>query len=163
MFTVYIHTNKINNKCYVGITAQTPINRWKNGNGYKSQKLFFRAIQKYGWDNFNHIIFAENLTKEQADKMEIALIALYKTNDSAFGYNISNGGEKTTLGIKLSREARQNMSEAHKGKKQTEEIILKRVKKYSGSKHFMYGKHLSESTKEKMRNAKCRKQKTKIL
>lgn len=161
MYTVYIHTNKINNKCYVGITSQTITNRWKNGYGYKSQKLFFRAIQKYGWDKFDHIIFADNLTKKQADKVEIALIALYKTNDSNFGYNISKGGEKTTLGIKLSNEARQHMSEAHKGKTQAKETILKRVQKFSGSDHWMHGKHWDENTKEKMRIAKLGKKQTK--
>ena len=161
MYTVYIHINKVNNKRYIGITSQTVNNRWKNGYGYKSQKLFFRAIQKYGWDNFDHIIFAENLTKEQADKMEIALIALYKSNDNKYGYNVSDGGEKTTLGIKLSEEARCHMSEAHKGKVQTKETISKRVEQYSGTRHWLYGKHWDEKTKAKMRTAKLGKKQTK--
>ena len=33
-WTVYMHTNKINNKVYVGITSQKVQNRWNNGKGY---------------------------------------------------------------------------------------------------------------------------------
>ena len=28
----------------------------KDGNGYKKQSYFYRAIQKYGWDSFTHEI-----------------------------------------------------------------------------------------------------------
>lgn len=51
---VYMHTNNINGKRYIGI-SQNPKRRWKNGNGYKTQ-LFGKAINKYGWDNFTHEI-----------------------------------------------------------------------------------------------------------
>lgn len=55
-YKVYIHTNIINEKKYVGITKQNLKRRWKNGWGYydKSGRCYFwRAIQKYGWDNFS--------------------------------------------------------------------------------------------------------------
>ena len=79
---VYMHTNKINNKVYVGQTCQQPPEkRWgQNGYKYSNNEYFYRAIQKYGWDNFEHIIFAEDLTKKDADNMEILLIKLYNTN-----------------------------------------------------------------------------------
>ena len=53
-FYVYIHTNKINNKKYIGITCQNPSKRWRNGNGYKNG-YFAKAIKKYGWDCINDI------------------------------------------------------------------------------------------------------------
>ena len=97
---VYIHSNKTNNKVYIGITNQKPENRWgKNGNKYNAnQPVFYNAIQKYGWDNFEHIIFAENLNEYEAKHMEVLLIALYKSNcrkykDPEYGYNMTDGGD----------------------------------------------------------------------
>ena len=94
-YCVYIHRNIINNKAYIGISSygDDPNQRWQNGKGYIKQSLFYNAIIKYGWDNFEHIIWAEHLTEEDAKKWEIRLIAMFNTTDSDFGYNISNGGE----------------------------------------------------------------------
>ena len=36
-YTVYIHQNQLNNKRYVGITADIVESRWRNGAGYKTQ------------------------------------------------------------------------------------------------------------------------------
>ena len=41
---VYMHTNKINGKKYVGITCKIPRKRWENGKGYKGQR-FYLAIE----------------------------------------------------------------------------------------------------------------------
>lgn len=95
-YVVYCHTNKINNKKYIGITKNSPQERWgKNGNGYK-QQIFYRAIEKYGWDNFDHEILYENLSKEDAEKYERKLIKEYKTNSPSFGYNVAQGGMLTS-------------------------------------------------------------------
>lgn len=53
-YTVYVHVNKINGKMYVGITSQTVEQRWRQGKGYKHCVFFYRAIEKYGWDGFEH-------------------------------------------------------------------------------------------------------------
>ena len=92
MYTVYCHTNKFNNKRYVGITKQEPKVRWQNGYGYRGNEYFFRAIQKYGWDNFDHEILYEGLEKEEAERIEMQLIKDWNLNDRKFGYNISHGG-----------------------------------------------------------------------
>ena len=91
-YCVYMHVNKINDKKYIGITKNKPEDRWQNGHGYKRQ-IFYKAIQKYGWDNFDHIILFENLSEEEACKKEIELISLHKSDNKNYGYNISHGGE----------------------------------------------------------------------
>ena len=55
-YTVYMHDNKINHKKYIGITSQDPEKRWRQGTNYKTCIAFQRAVDKYGWDGFDHII-----------------------------------------------------------------------------------------------------------
>ena len=131
-----MHTSP-NNKRYIGITSQKPERRWrKNGDGYKDHIYFWRAIQKYGWDNFKHDILFVDLTKEEAEQKEIELISHYNSNDINFGYNMSIGGESGSKGYKYSDEQKKYMSEIHKGEK-----------------NGMYGKHHNEETIEKNRVA----------
>lgn len=102
MYCLYIHTNKINGKRYVGITGYSnPKRRWGvNGCKYDSSPRFLNAIKKYGWDNFEHEIRLTNLTKEEAKERERFYISLFRTTDDRFGYNISKGGESNDQGKK---------------------------------------------------------------
>ena len=95
-YCVYMHINKINNKKYIGITCQLPKYRWDSGYGYQGQELFWNAIQKYGWENFEHHILFENLTETEAKQIEINLIKEYHTcvlDEDCWGYNLTRGGE----------------------------------------------------------------------
>lgn len=114
-YTVYMHRNKINDKAYIGLTRQSAQDRWRNGKGYKHCLKFNRAIEKYGWDNFEHIIICEGLSEEEASKLEIELIEECDTINN--GYNISLGGSTTNH----SQETLQKMSRTMKGRKLTEE------------------------------------------
>lgn len=90
-YCVYIHKNKINQKVYVGITSQKPERRWGcKGHNYQMQVKFYQAIQKYGWDNFEHLILYSNLNETEAIKLESELIEKY--NSIEHGYNVSTGG-----------------------------------------------------------------------
>lgn len=67
--------------------------RWSNnGSQYKLCNLFWKAIQKYKWDGFEHIVLIDNITKEMACIIEKELIKKYKTQDKKFGYNLADGG-----------------------------------------------------------------------
>lgn len=89
MYCVYEHVNKQNGKIYIGITSNIK-RRWSgNGYQYKSCTLFYNAIQKYGWDGFDHIVIKENLTKEEAFDIEKMLIE----QNRSISYNISEGGD----------------------------------------------------------------------
>lgn len=92
MFTIYRHINKCNGKCYVGQTKNDVEKRWQSGKGYSGSKRFYRAIVKYGWDNFEHEILETNIpTRELANEREIYYIDLY--NSTEYGYNVSKGGQ----------------------------------------------------------------------
>ena len=55
-YTLYEHISP-SGKIYVGITCRKPEYRWNYGKGYTTDQMYFkRAIDKYGWDNFQHII-----------------------------------------------------------------------------------------------------------
>lgn len=146
------------NKVYVGITSQQPEKRWgKNGIHYKASSYFWNAIQYHGWDNFQHIIFATGLSKDEAGHMEQLLILLYETTDRAKGYNFTFGGEggmptketcqkirEKALGRKPSAETRQKMSLARKGRKLSKETINK-------CREARKGYTMSESTRQKVK------------
>lgn len=87
-WVVYLHTNLINHKKYVGITCtKKPEYRWgSKGQGYKQQAKFYNAIKKYGWENFSHEILASGLTEEEALDLETYYIEKYNSIDN--GYNI---------------------------------------------------------------------------
>lgn len=92
-YKLYVHISP-SNKRYYGITGREKVElRWQNGNGYKKNIYFYRAIKKYGWDNFKHIVLFSNLTKEEAGLLEQMYITLYDTQNPKYGYNICNGGE----------------------------------------------------------------------
>lgn len=129
---VYIHRTPVN-KAYIGITCKNPEYRWANGKGYANNSHFNKAIKKYGWDNIEHIIFADNLSKEEACKIEKLLISTFETNNPLYGYNIINGGEF----FNHSEESKIKMSLLKKGK-------------YDGVNNPNYGKHFTEESKLKI-------------
>lgn len=145
-FKVYKHTTP-SGKVYIGITKQDVKQRWRDGNGYKTQTLFYRAIEKYGWENINHEILFENLTQEQANQKEIELIRQYRSNDAAFGYNIDNGGNAVGT---FSEEHIRKMILA-----QNNPALTERKRQASvGEKNWFYGKTHTEEARRKMSEAK---------
>lgn len=92
-YLIYKHTNKINGKIYIGITKNNIETRYKYGEGYKSQ-VFGKAIEKYGWENFEHEVLKDNLTLEEAKSGEVYYISFYKDKigwDNL--YNQTEGGD----------------------------------------------------------------------
>ena len=116
MYCVYKHTCP-RGKVYIGITKRKPQKRWKGGLGYESNRYFFRAIQKYGWDNFKHEILETNLTQAEASERERYFIKLYNSTNPDCGYNIEAGG--LAGAEKFTEAMRKTFSE--RGKKVTEE------------------------------------------
>lgn len=149
-FFVYIHTCP-NGKKYVGVTKRTTEERWCDGEGYKGQKHFYAAIQKYGWDNIGH----ESFEVESSSLMlywERILIYHHKTIDRKYGYNKSGGGECIN-GFYLSEEIRKKISETMKHRKVSEETKQKMSKTLTGRTSPMKGRTQSESARKKISEA----------
>ena len=134
-------------KYYVGITNQKNITgRWKSGDGYKTQP-FYRAIQKYGWDNFEHEIIAENLTEDEAKNFEIFLIKELGSKGK-YGYNMTFGGDGVT-GVDRCGEKNSFYGKMHT--EETKEKMSKsRAGKYTGETNSFYGKKHTDDCKIKM-------------
>lgn len=168
---VYIHRNMINNKAYIGITSQNTNERWGvDGKEYcrGTQPRFQNAIQKYGWENFEHIIWADGLTEEEANHLEILLIAMFKTNccrykNPSYGYNLTDGGGGMS-GHKDTAETKKKKSEASRDMWAQDGFREKMVQIHTGSKHRPFSeqarRNISESLKGRFpreKNPMCRK------
>lgn len=86
-YCVYAHLNKVNGKVYVGTTGQSPLDRFNNGWGYHKNPEFSADIKKYGWENFEHMILDDCLTKEEAFRVERFFIESFEATDPEQGYN----------------------------------------------------------------------------
>lgn len=151
-YVVYMHTNRINGKKYIGITSQKYVTgRWHNGEGYKQQRRFYSAIKHYGWDGFVHEVLFSDLSKDEAEQKEVELIAKYRANDPEHGYNIENGGHTN----KYTKEQRKQMSLSHIGIKRTHETRKKMSASHIGlSTKWLTGRKASEETRNKMSERK---------
>ena len=118
-FIVYKHTGP-SGKVYIDITGRKPEKRRGNGKWYKRCTHMMAAIEKYGWNNIRHDIIAQGLTKEEAEEAEIKYIALYKSNDRRYGYNIDFGGSASG---RMSAQTREKNRLAHERRQQPDSAI----------------------------------------
>jgi group I intron endonuclease len=92
--SIYCVYCTVTRKKYIGKTKQKVKTRIKQH--YKDRKrldyLFYRAINKHGWNAFIWGII-EECELDLLNKREEYWISYYKTNDNKYGYNMSSGGE----------------------------------------------------------------------
>lgn len=101
-FVVYKFTNKSNGKIYIGKTSgklkirvYNHIADARNG----KQTIFARALRKYGLEGFDIEIIFEGKSDEEILGKEREFIAKFKSNNSRFGYNLTDGGEGQVPGL----------------------------------------------------------------
>lgn len=140
-YKVYIHIFP-NQKVYIGVTKQKPEYRWRNGKKYNNNEYMNNAIQKYGWENIEHKILYDNLSKEQAENKEKELILKYKSNIREFGYNILEGGN---ISNGMTEKGKQQMVDKNKGKHRSPKTEFKK-----GHKPWTAGKKMSNEFKQKL-------------
>lgn len=88
---IYLTTNNIDNKKYIGQKNYDSQGKWKRylGSGIHLK----RAIDKYGRENFSREIIEECKTKEELDRREIYWINTYNAVKDDNFYNIAHGGD----------------------------------------------------------------------
>jgi group I intron endonuclease len=161
---VYLITNRVNGKQYVGQTVQTLKQRWDKHNVNDNCPAMAKAIKKYGRESFDIETLHTCETKEEMDFVEIFYISLLSTKPP-YGYNLTDGGDGAA-GFKMpdsakeklrilatgrvaSEETRKKMSISHKGQKRTEEARRNISLAKLGNTSRLGRKH-SEETKQKM-------------
>ena len=85
-YFVYILTDP-NGKIYIGYGKGDPEKRWANGNGYNHNAALKTAIAEYGWKNFKHEVYRDELCLEEAQDLEHRLIKEKESWDPDIGYN----------------------------------------------------------------------------
>ena len=137
---IYLTTNLINNKKYIGKHKASVFDETYKGSG----KYITKAFNKYGFDNFKVEILKICDSLSELNDSEIEYIAKYNAVESDEFYNLANGGEGNTskrteetieklrnslTGRTLSEEHKRHVSESKKGQrvgcKMSEETKLK--------------------------------------
>lgn len=86
---IYLTTNLINGKKYVGKHKSSYFNPEYKGSG----KVLWKAIKKYDWDNFKVELLKECNSLEELNQSEIEEISLRNAIVSEEYYNLKGGGE----------------------------------------------------------------------
>ena len=161
---VYLITNLVSGKQYVGKTLQTLKQRWDKHNVNDNCPAMAAAIKKYSRDLFKVETLHICETKEEMDFVEMFYISLLSTK-APNGYNLTDGGDgnvgyvhseeirkkirEKAKGRVVSEETRRKMSTAHKGQRRSEEQRRNISLSKMGNKSTL-GRKMPEDTKRKI-------------
>ena len=149
---IYITTNTLNNKIYIGqhISSKFDFNYLGSGSVLK------RAIKKHGKSHFSSLLLESCESIEDLNRKESYWISYYNSTDPTVGYNIKYGGNNTPLPervkAKISKAQRDNPNRSMLGRLHTSAAKLKMSQSASGkAKSPAARKHMSEAKKGKPR------------
>lgn len=109
---IYLITNLINEKKYVGQSVDISRRWWVHANGYE-KSLISSAIKKYGKNNFSFQILIELDNIDDMNLLEPFFIKHYNSlSENGQGYNIKVGGKNSPQ----SQSTKLKISKANKGK-----------------------------------------------
>jgi group I intron endonuclease len=133
-FTIYLLTNRVNGKYYVGQTLRTARHRWSvhkceaKTRSARASAYLYKAIRKHGADAFIVETLATATNLDDLNRLEELWILVLDAMNPAVGYNAARGGRNhvataatrakvsaSLRGRALSPERRARMSAAQKG------------------------------------------------
>lgn len=129
---IYLITNKVNGKQYVGQTIRT-LNERLREHRRNTKSLIGKAFKKYGKDSFEVEILHQIDSFDKLQELEMLEITSRNTL-APNGYNIALGGEGT-MGYKHSDKSKDKMSHIKK-------------EAYIGKGNPFFGKTHTEATKK---------------
>ncbi len=127
---IYVHTNLVNGKSYVGQTTKGIASRWElhcrcarspHTPAYKT--IFSKAIRKYGPEGFEPQVLSRASSQAELDNLEKIWIILLQTKQP-LGYNLSDGGY-AAAGHVVTPEVRAICRAAAKAQWQNPEFLQK--------------------------------------
>ena len=153
---IYKTTNLFNGKIYIGRHKSKKFDPKYFGSGYR----ILNIIHKYGTNLLTCELLQECYSEEELNEMERFWISKYHSMDRTIGYNLMDGGYKTT-GIHHSDTTKEKISKSKMGHspnrvyhvtEETKKKIKDSIKNYYLTHdNPKKGTHLSEETKEKLR------------
>jgi len=163
---IYLFTNLLNGKKYVGQTKWLPERRWKahRKSGVKGARLLFhRAIAKNGWENFKREVIWTGDARLLNEKETYYIKKHNSFVDGGWGYNLTRGGgvkSKSKLVIRKHRVAAKRRWE------DPEERLLQSQRQVECWKDLDYrkrasdcqlGKKLTHATRKKISDSRVGK------
>lgn len=137
MYIVYCHTNRVNDKRYVGWAIvkhgqayhDAMMRRWHTHCCSRREDLFVRAIRKHGEGAFNHEVLEVMTTRagiKHAEKLWIIERKSCAVDHPETGYNMTRGGDGGgMLGHVPTKEHREKIRQALRSWQPTPEQRLK--------------------------------------
>ncbi len=110
---IYLITNLVNGKVYVGQTTRSLEVRWKGHCSGATRGWNYpicKAIRKYGPESFSIKNLATCETQEWSDYLEKVWILLYDSRNRTKGYNVRSGGDTSPM----AESTRKQLSELSK-------------------------------------------------
>jgi group I intron endonuclease len=172
MYDVYLITNSVNGKKYVGVTSRGYLFRFNEhikASRNCPKTMLHHAIRKHGEKNFTIKLLESNVSDLCVWDREQYYIKFYNTFfKNRRGYNMTLGGGGA-LGYHHTDEAKEKIKKSSTGRKYSEErnnkiriamrgryykpewriaLSKSRIGKYTKDKNPFYGKHHTDTTKQ---------------
>lgn len=159
---IYVITNDVNSKVYIGQTTKTLEERIKNHRNSMVSGVnthIYNAMRKYGWDKFHFSVICTADTQEELDALEQYYISKYDSVKD--GYNMALGGSTNTMDsplVKAKHSAKMRSAETRR--KISESMRASYAERGGPSTEHKH--HLSESKKALYASAEGEKVKKKF-